>query len=142
MNLTKALKEKKKLIKKADEAYKRFSEFNSIETESTPAYNAETAFGEWVTLTNQLVELKTKIQKANNGIMDKIFRLGELKNMVHRLRSVDVTEGKIRARYVDTTTERTAWMTLLSRDNQIQDWENQIETLQEEIESYNALTKI
>ena len=142
MNLTKALKEKKKLIKKADEAYKRFSEFNSIEAGSTPTYNAETAFEEWITLTNQLIELKAKIQKANSEVIDKIFRLGELKNMVSRLRAVNVAEGKIRERYVDVTTERTAWMTLLSRDNQIQDWENQIETLQEEIESYNVLTKI
>jgi len=142
MNLTKALKEKKKLIKKADEAYKRFSEFNSIEVGSTPTYNAETAFKEWITLTNQLIELKAKIQKANSEVIDKIFRLGELKNMVSRLRAVNVAEGKIRERYVDVTTERTAWMTLLSRDNQIQDWENQIETLQEEIESYNVLTKI
>ena len=141
MNLTKALKHKKKLVKQADDMYVRFSKFNSNQKDSV-GYDPEQAYNEWVRLTNDLINLKTKIHIANAGIADKIFKLGELKSMATKLRSIDTKEGIVKDRYSDVTIEYVAYMNLFDRDTRVKELEAQIETLQEEIEAYNALTMI
>jgi len=100
MNLTKALKHKKKLVKQIDEMYVRFSKFNSVEKGSV-GYDPEQAYTQWVELTNKLIDLKTKIHIANAGIASKIFTLGELKNMAAKLRNVSTQEGTVKDRYTD-----------------------------------------
>jgi hypothetical protein len=142
MNLTKALKHKKKLVKQADDMYVRFSKFNSNQKDSV-GYDPEQAYNEWVRLTNDLINLKTKIHIANAGIADKIFKLGELKSMATKLRGIDTKEGMHRDRYSDSDAiEYVAYMNIFKKDEVIKELEEQIETLQEEIEAYNALTMI
>jgi len=141
MNLTKALKQKKKLVKQIDEMFIRFSKFNSTEKGSV-GYDAGEAFENWINLTDQLVDLKTKIHIANAGIASKIFTLGELKNMAAKLRNVSTQEGVVKDRYTDVVSEYTVHMNLFDKDLRIKELEEQIETLQEEIEAYNALTMI
>jgi len=141
MNLTKALKHKKKLVKQIDEMYIRFSKFNSIEKGSV-SYDAGEAFENWINLTDQLVDLKTKIHIANAGIADKIFKLGELKSIAAKLRNVETKEGTVKDRYTDAVSEYAVYMNLFDKDLRVKELEEQIETLQEEIEAYNALTMI
>lgn len=141
MNLTKALKHKKKLVKQIDEMFIRFSKFNSVEKGSV-GYDPEQAYNQWVELTNNLIDLKTKIHIANVGIADKIFKLGELKNMASKIRNVSTQEGTVKDRYTDAATEYVVHMNLFAKDTRVKELEEQIETLQEEIEAYNALTMI
>ena len=112
MNLTKALKLKKKLIKQAGEAYNRFRLCNSHEVGMEPTYSAEVAYTEWFNLTNELIELKAKIHQANVPIAHKIFSLGELKSMVKQLKGLDTDSGKVRKRGygVDEVTEYKAYI--------------------------------
>jgi hypothetical protein len=142
MNLTKALKHKKKLIKLAEEQYIRFSKFNSTLVGTETPYNAEQAFNEWIRLTDELVELKTKIHIANGPIMNKIHRMSELKNMIHRFRNIDTKSGMQRDYYDKEAVEYTAFIDVVKKDTQIHAWEGMIEELQEDIEAYNATTKI
>ena len=145
MNLTKALKHKKKLVKQADEMYMRFQRYNSQNKENVDkGYDPETAYRKWIALTQELITLKTKIHNANAPIASKIFRLGELKNLVSRLRNVDTKVGLVReSRYSDSEpVEYVAYMDLFTKDIRITEWEQEIETIQEEIEAFNALTKI
>ena len=141
MNLTKARKHKKKLVKQIDEMFIRFSKFNSVEKGSI-GYDPEQAYTQWVELTNNLIDLKTKIHIANVGIADKIFKLGELKNMASKIRNVSTQEGTVKDRYTDVTSEYVTHMNLFAKDIRVKELEEQIETLQEEIEAYNALTMI
>ena len=142
MNLTKALKQKKKLIKKANDYYSRFSASNSFEKDTTPAYKPEEMFNSWVATTNELVALKTKIQIANQPIAHKIFELGELKNLVASFKRIVTQKGTVRDRYNGESVEYLCYFDQVQKDEQIAKWEEQIETLQEEIEAFNALTKI
>jgi len=145
MNLTKALKHKKKLVKQIDEMFIRFQKYNSQPVDQVgTGYNPEEAYTKWVELTNELIGLKTKIQNANTPIAGKIFRLGEVKNLISRIRGLDTKAGVFRDRY--RTNEETityvAYMDLFTKDNLIKGWEEEIEQLQEEIEAFNAITKI
>ena len=139
--MTKALKHKKKLVKQIDEMFIRFSKFNSVE-KGNVGYDPEQAYDQWVELTNKLIDLKTKIHIANAGIANKIFTLGELKNMAAKLRNVSTQEGVVKDRYSDNTNEYIVHMNLFAKDAKVKELEEQIETLQEEIEAYNALTMI
>jgi hypothetical protein len=145
MNLTKALKHKKKLVKQADEAFMRFQRYNSQNKENVDkGYDPETAYRKWIALTQELITLKTKIHNANAPIANKIFRLGELKNLVSRLRNIETKKGLVREyRSADSIpVEYVAYMDLFTKDNQIFNWEQEIESIQEEIEAFNAITKI
>jgi len=144
MNLTKALKHKKKLVKQADEFYSRFSNYNSSEVGATPSYNPQDMFDGWLKTTDELVSLKGKIHKANGPIAEKIFRLGEVKNLITRLRGIDTKEGKIRNRYSgnEEYVVYAAYVNLLNKDLMIKNYEEELEQLQEEIEAFNAITKI
>jgi len=145
MNLTKALKHKKKLVKQADEMFNRFQRYNSQNKENVDkGYSPEEAFNSWIELTQDLIELKTKIHNANIKIAEKIFRLGELKNLVSRIRVVDTKSGLVKEhRHPDVAPiEYVAYMDLFAKDDQISKWEGEIEQLQEEIEAFNAITKI
>jgi hypothetical protein len=144
MNLTKALKHKKKLVKQADEFYSRFANYNSSEVDTTPSYDPKDMFEGWIKTTDELVSLKGKIHKANGPIAEKIFRLGEIKNLISRLRGIDTKEGKIRNRYSDNKdyVEYTAYVSLIQKDLLIKNYEEELEQLQEEIEAFNAITKI
>jgi hypothetical protein len=144
MNLTKALKHKKKLVKQADEFYSRFFNYNSFEVGTTPSYNPEEMFEGWLKKTDELVILKGKIHQANVPIAEKIFRLGEIKNIISRMRGLDTKEGKVRDRYSanDNAIEYRAYVSLISKDLQIKNYEDELEKLQEEIEAFNAITKI
>ena len=86
MNITKSLKLKKKLIKQADVAYDRFSKYNSVDITAETPYDAMTAYQEWIDLTNQLIDLKTKIHLANAPVYGKIFRMSELKSLISKLK--------------------------------------------------------
>jgi hypothetical protein len=141
MNISKALKLKNKLVSKINQEYNKFSTYNSYNVEETPAYDALEAFENWKKLTDELIELKTKIHKANAPVYDKIFRMAELKSMVSSFRRLNCSVGKTTS-YHGITTEFTCKINVPQRDQLVAQWEEEIEKLQEELEQHNALTKI
>lgn len=144
MNLTKALKHKKKLAKKVDDLYLRFVSNNSHKTTKQPNYNPETVFNEWMNAVDELVDLKAKIQIANNPIQHKIFRLAELKGVIARLKNIDTREGEY-TEYnsgISVAVEYKAFLNVIRKDELVSKLEDELETLQDEIEAFNAITKI
>jgi hypothetical protein len=140
MNITKSLKLKKKLIKQADAAYNRFSKYNSVDVTAETPYDAMAAYQEWIDLVNQLIDLKTKIHLANAPVYSKIFRMSELKSLISLLKRVSTTAGKVRGYGEEVV--MIAAMTLVQRDELINQFETEIDQLQDELEAHNALTKI
>jgi hypothetical protein len=140
MNITKSLKLKKKLIKQADAAYNRFSKYNSVDVTAETPYDAMAAYQEWIDLVNQLIDLKTKIHLANAPVYGKIFRMSELKSLISQLKRVSTTAGKVRGYGEEVV--MIAAMTLVQRDQLVNQFETEIDQLQDELEAHNALTKI
>jgi len=145
MNLTKALKLKKKLIKQSNDLFNKFQMNNSFDVSinEAPTYEPQIVYEQWKECVEQLITLKTKIHTANVSIADKIFRLGEMKSMIQNLKRVDTKSGKARVNsYSIEVSEYKAWMSQRDIDVTIAKLEELIETIQEEIEAYNAVTKI
>lgn len=142
MNLKTALKSKKKLIKEINTHYQRFQQFNSISPDETPAYDPKEEYELWFIKTKELIDLKNQINKANMPIFRDIIELGELKNIISNLRNIN-TNTKEKLSYIDNTMiDKIVFMDLRKKDDVIELMESNINTIQERIEEFNAITKI
>ena len=142
MNITKALKQKNKLVSKTNEYISHVSAYNSIQEGTTRPYDAREALEKAMTSVDELVALKTAIHKANAKVYDKIFKLAELKSLVSKLKGLDCKEGMHQSYRMDSPVKYTSQISIVEKDQWIEKLESQIEMLQEELESHNAKTKI
>jgi hypothetical protein len=143
MTIKQALKEKNRLIKAIEDEFKKVYSYNSIDEGNVRPYSTVDALSNIMTLEEGLIDLKTKIHRANIGVYDKIFRLSELKSLAKRLNQIDCSEGKVSDRYSRTEPSiKTAELSIVERDVRVKSIEEEIERLQEELDTHNATTSI
>jgi hypothetical protein len=144
MNIKQSLKYKKKLASKINEEFNKMSRYNSVESGVKRVYSPRESLAKWKELTNELIELKTKIHLANAKVYEKIFRMSELKSQLSALKGMDCTEGKFSDRYGmrENPIVKEAEIGLLEKDQMIAEMELEIEKLQEELDEHNATTTI
>lgn len=144
MNIKQALKLKKKLATKMNREFGKVQSYNSTEEGTKAPYSAKESLQNWLKMGNELVELKTKIHKANAPVYDKIFRMSELKSQLTFIKSLDCTDGKHYDRYSsrENAINKVAEISLLERDAMITSMEEEIEQLQDELDHHNATTSI
>ena len=146
MTIKQALKYKKKLASKMNEEFSKLSKYNSVEVGTNRVYDPKESMRKWFEMTNELIELKTKIHLANSVVYGKIFRMSELKSQLSSLKQLDCTEGKYSDRYGrmsgDAPIIKEAAIGLLERDTMIASMEEEIEKIQEELDIHNANTSI
>ena len=144
MTIKQALKEKNRLIKAIDDEFKKVYSYNSIDEGNVRPYSTVDALTNIMTLEEGLIDLKTKIHRANIGVYDKIFRLSELKSLAKKLSQINCDEGKVTDRYLRGAepTIKTAEISIVERDVRVKSIEEEIERLQEELDNHNATTSI
>ena len=143
MTIKQALKEKNRLIKAIEDEFKKVYSYNSIDEGNVRPYSTVTALENIMTLEEGLIDIKTKIHRANMGVYNKIFRLSELKSLAKRLSQINCDEGKVTDRYSRTEPSvKTAEVSVVDRDSRVKMIEEEIEQLQEELDTHNATTSI
>jgi hypothetical protein len=143
MTIKQALKEKNRLIKAIEDEFKKVYSYNSIDEGNVRPYSTVTALENIMTLEEGLIDIKTKIHRANMGVYNKIFRLSELKSLAKRLTQINCDEGKVTDRYSRTEPSvKTAEVSVVDRDSRVKMIEEEIELLQEELDTHNATTSI
>jgi len=143
MTIKQALKEKNRLIKAIEDEFKKIHAYNSIDESNTRPYSTQTSLENIIVLEDALIDIKTQIHRANMGVYDKIFRLSELKSLAKKLNQIDCSEGKVVDRYSRSeAVVKTAEITVIDRDTRIKMIEEEIELLQEELDTHNATTSI
>ena len=143
MTIKQALKEKNRLIKAIDDEFKKIQAYNSIDESNTRPYSTQTSLENIIVLEDALIDIKTQIHRANVGVYDKIFRLSELKSLAKKLNQIDCSEGKVVDRYSRSEAViKTAEITVIDRDTRVKMIEEEIELLQEELDTHNATTSI
>jgi hypothetical protein len=131
------------LIKAIDDEFKKVYSYNSIDEGNVRPYSTVNSLSNIMTLEEGLIDLKTKIHRANIGVYDKIFRLSELKSLAKKLNQIDCSEGKVSDRYSrQEPTLKTAEISIVERDVRVKSIEEEIERLQEELDNHNATTSI
>lgn len=144
MNIKQALKRKNKLIGLIAEEFSKASKYNVIEEGNTRPYSATEAVTSWLNLSEELIELKTKIHLANAPMYGKIFLISELKSQIKHLKALDCTSGKVpSSRWVDDKmVTKHAELNVLERDKMVKNMEARIEQLQDELDEWNHKTII
>lgn len=145
MNIRQALKEKNKLVKEIQDLYVRISQYNSVEVGAHRPYSPKQLMEIVNQKSNELIELKTKIHLANAPVYDKIFRLSELKSTITRIKNLDCTEGVSNdyfSRNRENPPVKTAEISIVERDEMVKHMEEQIETLQDILDTHNQNTQI
>ena len=142
MNVKQALKQKNKLVTDLKAQFEILKKYNSIEEGNPRRYSMVDTLEKIKTLQAELVDLKTKIHKANQPVYDKIFALAELKGMIKELKKVSTEEGKVNERYGSVVSVKEVELNVTDIDTAVSILESQIEQLQNELDIHNATTQI
>jgi hypothetical protein len=142
MNLAKALKVKNKKLAEYSKTLQKVLAYNSYDVTSKKDYNAKTLLQLAEVQLQQYVDFKTAIHKASEPVRHKIFMIGELKSYLSRINSLSTTEGVYRDRYAPEGSTFAVDITQLEKDEKIVEIETAIESLQDELDYFNATTEI
>ena len=142
MNVKQALKQKNKLVTDLKAQYEILKKYNSIEEGNPRRYSMNDTLDKITNLSNQLVELKAQIHKANQPVYDKIFALAELKGLVKELKKVPTEEGKQDSRYGSVLSVKEVELTIVDVQKKVDILTVKIEELQNELDIHNANTQI
>ena len=142
MNLAKALKVKNKKLADYNKTLQKVVAYNSYDVTSKKDYNAKNLLQQAEVQVQEYVDFKTAIHKASEPVRHKIFMIGELKAYLSRIHSLSTTEGLVRDRYSSEGATYAADINQLEKDAKIEELETAIESLQDELDYFNATTEI
>lgn len=142
MNVKQALKQKNKLVTDLKAQYEILKKYNSIEEGNPRRYSMAQTLDKITELSNELVELKAQIHRANQPVYDKIFALAELKGMIKELKKVPTDEGKQESRYGSVISVKEVELNIVDIQNRVNILSVKVEELQNELDIHNANTQI
>jgi hypothetical protein len=142
MNVKQALKAKNKLVAEIKECYRILQTQNSIEEGNPRRYSVKKKLEDIAELTDELVQLKARLHRANAPVYEKIFQMAEIKGIIKELKKMDVSEGKQTERYGSVVSVKEVEMNVIERDTIIKQYEEHVEKLQNELDIHNSNTNI
>jgi len=147
ITLRKALALKNILAKKVSETQNKVRTSNVSQENNKSSFDAKVESDVLGQLINNLISLKTLIQEANVPIYGKMAQMAELKSLVQFWRTVPTDNREYTTERVYGTQDITKIkinqvFDAAGIDKTVNDLEEQIGTLQEEVDAHNALTKI
>ena len=142
ITLAKALKLKNILVRELNSLNSRLLTNNSYLKNNAPKYNVIDVGSEIAAKRQELVNLKVAIQVANVGIVEKLILLGELKNYAANLNSLQTQEGEVTSYHQNQNNFFECVINQVSKDEMVKVVQTQIDNLQDDIDTFNATTKI
>src|SRR5262249_16283719 len=93
---------------------------------------------------DDLVNLKTKISRASQPIVDKILQMAELKSLIATFKHINMEKGLEASSYRanQSALEYESAMGTKEKDAEVDGWEARIRMLQDDIDHFNATTEI
>lgn len=145
MNIVNGLKAKARILARINQIETIISTGNRRSVKSTvPVIDVPGLLAEHNRLSKELVEIKTKLAAANVGIASKLHKMESLKSFMRFLESIPTNEGvEYQSRYGDPIEETfTCQYRQDVKNSDIVNYQNEINQLQDEVDSYNASTQI
>ena len=146
MKLTKALKEKNRLVGEIKRLKDLIQRENSRNVKSTSKVDCKQLWTDLDNAIDNLVKIKTAIFKANAGIYQKIVTMGELKSKVEWIKTLNTKDGveevsNYRAETIKTE-QFVAYVKQEGIDNFIVSLQSSIASLQDDLDEYNATVNV
>lgn len=143
MKLSQGLTEKNRLARKIKEIQGRINTHNSFIKGNSKVYDTQKLVKELAKTTEELIAIKATINKANQPVQEKIFRLSELKSIAAFLKKLSIKEGKMQGdRWNQEICDWESDMGTVERDKLVEKYEKQISALQAELDEFNYATEI
>jgi len=135
MNLRKAIQRKKRIAGVLAESYSKMRRSNIMPEGRPPLISSRELLERIKEKSEEIIQLKVQIQKANLPILEDIYRLAELKSLVHEMRNINVLHER---RYDNSqTVVYTVCIDEIEQEEIIDALEKQIEEIQDRIEAFN-----
>jgi hypothetical protein len=145
MKLSKALKLKNKKISEYNTLISKMPLYNSYDVDCKKVYNSKKLYSETLDKMQDLIKFKAAIHSTSDPIRTDIFRLGELKNLINYVNRLDTREGIVKeSNYRGEPSVITLWVdfTELEKVALIQSIQEEIEEIQDKIDTFNAVTEL
>lgn len=92
---------------------------------------------------DKIVDIKSKIAKANIEKIESVYRLSEMKSLAAFLKKLPINEGKVKSEgYGSDVNEWESELSNKERDTLVLELEHKIDALQMEMNQYNFETEI
>jgi|GEM_PF-4464838 hypothetical protein len=135
MNLRKAIQRKKRIAGVLAESYTKLRRANITPEGRPPLISSREILERIKEKSEEIIQLKVQIQKANLPILEDIYRLAELKSLVNEMRNINSLHDR---RYDNSQAiVYTICIDEIEQEAIIADLEKQIEVIQDRIESFN-----
>lgn len=146
MTIARALKEKNRVAARLGVIRNRIRAENSVESNIKRTFDINVLFQAEQTLYTQLIAIKRAITVANVEIAEKLIEMTELRGKIEWLRSIPTKEGTFQeaVRYNDNPIPHTYTAIMSGADaiKEIEEVQNRIDTLQDDIDEFNATKRI
>lgn len=142
LTLAKCLKVKNRLTGRLNEVQSDVQCYNSVLEEQAGKVDIKALLERRGQILESLVDLKTRLMKANAPIQADLIRQGELKGTVQFLQGIQTRDGVERHGYQNTEVKYVAVLKKQDVDQQRRDLEKEIDTIQDRVDAFNHQTKI
>lgn len=150
ISLAKALKVKNRLVGELSNLQNVARQHNAlpVENREDKSVRLDKVWEDIRDVSNRIVELKSKIAVASAPITPFLVDLAETKSAITFLEGLPVKEGKEDTHIgygVNSSLKTVVWNSYINEDSKaklIKENKNRIDTLQDQIDEFNATTKI
>lgn len=143
MKLKHALKKKNLLAGEIRKEYAKLIKYNTVNVvnEKNRPYSAVQTMETIKQLTEELIELKVRIQQTNIPVLDKIYRLSELKAMIVNVNELTCESGKLEDHYrADKFV--VSEISIQERDKMLRTLSDEIDKLHDQLDYFNQVTDL
>jgi hypothetical protein len=141
ISLAKALKLKNRLAGRLSQVVGDIQAYNSVLEEQVGKVDVKALLENRNAISLALVELKIGLYKANVGIQRELYTLAEKKGEIDFYRMLNTRDGSERHGYQNTNVTYKATVLKAEVDAKIKALETEVDSLQDQIDSYNHSTK-
>lgn len=144
MKLSKALKLKNKKVNEYNNLVNKMINHNSYDIDTKKVYNSYSLYMSVIDAREDLIKFKTAIHLTSEPIREKIFRLGEYKNLLMNLNRLNTTEGVVKSRGYGES-DKSTYACSINEEQKVEmmEWyQNEIENIQDDIDTFNATTEL
>ena len=145
VTLAKLLKQKNLLVAEINDLNAKIHRENKTIGVNVSKYDLKLEYAKLLDVIDELVKVKTAIAKHNVSIVDKIYRMSELKNQIAMLKGMDVMEGTFTSNGYGRESTTEVYKVQFDRlfvDEQVSKLTAEIVELQDELDTHNHVTQI
>ncbi len=142
VSLAKAMMVKNRLAGRLTEAQSRVQTYNTITEGRRDECNVEEAYAQYCLLQDAIIGLKSAISAATQPVQPLIYERDEKKGKIAFLKVIPTTNGTVPGSTYQPEVKWVAYLKKADIDREVKKLEGEVDTLQEKMNAFNAITQV